>query len=162
MVGKRHDSDGDSDEGNDRVACDDYRIDMTAASFGTCKCGRPKSEHNLLQRTTTSFKPKAKAAEELTSRATSFAHFGSKVAHTPPAPTWLPTRKKDSSAKTSPPPSSCAGGWRLRKPQEALGRGVGKRKGRSVDPAHLAPGPMEVGRSVASSAHCAEHGSSTL
>ena len=26
-------------------ACDDYKIDMTAATFGTCRCGRPKSEH---------------------------------------------------------------------------------------------------------------------
>lgn len=27
------------------MACDNYRIDMTAAAFGQCKCGAPKSEH---------------------------------------------------------------------------------------------------------------------
>ena len=26
-------------------ACDDYRVDVTAAVFGACKCGFPKSAH---------------------------------------------------------------------------------------------------------------------
>ena len=26
-------------------ACDHYRLDMTGATFGDCKCGRPKAEH---------------------------------------------------------------------------------------------------------------------
>lgn len=28
-------------------ACDNYRLDMAAARFGDCKCGRPKSEHKV-------------------------------------------------------------------------------------------------------------------
>ena len=27
--------------------CDNYRIDMTHATFGTCKCGFPKSAHKV-------------------------------------------------------------------------------------------------------------------
>ena len=33
----------------DGAACDDYRIDVTAATFGTCKCGRPKADHRNVQ-----------------------------------------------------------------------------------------------------------------
>ena len=32
-------------EGGGGGACNDYRIDMTAAAFGQCMCGRAKSEH---------------------------------------------------------------------------------------------------------------------
>ena len=28
------------------AACEEYRIDMTAAVFGTCKCGQPKLAHS--------------------------------------------------------------------------------------------------------------------
>ena len=28
------------------VACDDYRLDMSAAIFGACKCGFPKAAHS--------------------------------------------------------------------------------------------------------------------
>jgi hypothetical protein len=31
------------------AACNDYQIDMTAAAFGQCKCGYPKSAHSLTQ-----------------------------------------------------------------------------------------------------------------
>ena len=36
----------DSSDDDDGV-CDNYRIDMTHATFGTCKCGKPKSEHTV-------------------------------------------------------------------------------------------------------------------
>ena len=39
-------------------ACDDYRIDMTAATFGACKCGQPKSAHNLTNKGPASPSPK--------------------------------------------------------------------------------------------------------
>ena len=32
------------------VACDHYRADLSAATFGSCKCGRPKDEHRLVER----------------------------------------------------------------------------------------------------------------
>ena len=41
------------------ATCDDYRIDVAAASFGQCKCGAAKNAH--------------KVAEVLSSRATSFS-----------------------------------------------------------------------------------------
>ena len=34
-----------SDEEDSGGACDNYRIDLTAAEFGTCKCGFPKAAH---------------------------------------------------------------------------------------------------------------------
>ena len=36
----------DSSDDNDD-ACDNYRIDMTHATFGTCNCGKPKSLHTV-------------------------------------------------------------------------------------------------------------------
>ena len=38
--------DDDDDDDDDGQACDTYRIDMTASTFGACKCGYPKSAHN--------------------------------------------------------------------------------------------------------------------
>ena len=32
---------------DDEDVCDNYRIDMTHATFGTCKCGKPKSAHTV-------------------------------------------------------------------------------------------------------------------
>ena len=29
------------------MACDNYQMDMSAPAFNTCKCGHPKSAHNL-------------------------------------------------------------------------------------------------------------------
>ena len=29
----------------ENMACDDYHVDMSSATFGTCMCGRPKAEH---------------------------------------------------------------------------------------------------------------------
>jgi len=34
-----------NDETPPTMACESYSIDMTAAAFGQCKCGRPKAEH---------------------------------------------------------------------------------------------------------------------
>ena len=33
--------------GADFFACDEYRVDVTAARFGDCKCGYPKAQHSL-------------------------------------------------------------------------------------------------------------------
>ena len=41
------DDDDDDDSDNEGQACSQYRIDMTASEFGTCMCGRPKSEHKM-------------------------------------------------------------------------------------------------------------------
>jgi hypothetical protein len=35
------------DNGDGIKACVNYRVDMAAAAFGDCKCGRPKSEHTV-------------------------------------------------------------------------------------------------------------------
>ena len=32
---------------DDEDVCENYRIDMTHATFGTCKCGKPKSAHTV-------------------------------------------------------------------------------------------------------------------
>lgn len=37
----------DSDDDDDDGACDNYRVDMTHATFGTCKCGKPKMAHTV-------------------------------------------------------------------------------------------------------------------
>ena len=37
----------DSSSDDDGGVCDNYRIDMTHATFGTCKCGFPKSAHKV-------------------------------------------------------------------------------------------------------------------
>jgi hypothetical protein len=34
-----------TEEDNGGGACTNYRVNMAAAAFGECKCGRPKSEH---------------------------------------------------------------------------------------------------------------------
>ena len=37
----------DSSSDDEGGVCDNYRIDMTHATFGTCKCGFPKSAHKV-------------------------------------------------------------------------------------------------------------------
>jgi hypothetical protein len=37
-------SDSSDDDGD---VCDNYRVDMTHATFGTCMCGFPKSAHKV-------------------------------------------------------------------------------------------------------------------
>ena len=37
----------DSSSDDEGGVCDNYRVDMTHATFGTCKCGFPKSAHKV-------------------------------------------------------------------------------------------------------------------
>ena len=46
------------------VACDSYRVDMLAASFGACKCGFAKRDHTTTVAAARA--PRAAAAEEVT------------------------------------------------------------------------------------------------
>ena len=55
--------------GGSTGACDNYRVNMQAASFGECMCGRPRAEHTEEALQTTTTKPrtfaKTKSDEEL-------------------------------------------------------------------------------------------------
>eukprot|EP00516_Mucochytrium_quahogii_P004005 CAMPEP_0203761020 /NCGR_PEP_ID=MMETSP0098-20131031/14192_1 /ASSEMBLY_ACC=CAM_ASM_000208 /TAXON_ID=96639 /ORGANISM=" , Strain NY0313808BC1" /LENGTH=949 /DNA_ID=CAMNT_0050654823 /DNA_START=76 /DNA_END=2925 /DNA_ORIENTATION=- len=48
LARRRQESSGDSGENGSasKGACDDFRIDVTAEKFGTCKCGHPKADHS--------------------------------------------------------------------------------------------------------------------
>ena len=37
----------EEDNGDGTKACANYRVNMAAAAFGECKCGRPKPEHTV-------------------------------------------------------------------------------------------------------------------
>ncbi|GBG34096.1 Hypothetical Protein FCC1311_103192 [Hondaea fermentalgiana] len=78
-------------------ACDNFRLDMTAATFNTCVCGYPKSEH--------SSKNSARSSPAGSFRSSGSNRFSQRFANfVPPQPGGAPTlpgRKKPEASETS-------------------------------------------------------------
>ena len=69
---------GGGDDDDEGGACDDYRVDLSAA-FGTCKCGYKKSEHKMRAAAAYRPPPKAAAASEPSKTKAAPAQFGAKA-----------------------------------------------------------------------------------
>ena len=72
----------EDDLGEWAQACDEYRVDMTAARFGDCKCGFPKSAHKA----TAVCAPAAASSNRNGNAAAARARFAALPTQAPPKP----------------------------------------------------------------------------